>query len=205
MKKGNEMKQNADAVVNEVFEVLTKTGGDQYFGEAVTKLSHAEQCAWCAAQAGADEELVLAALLHDIGHLLEDEMAIRDERVGVVNHDELGEKWLLERGFGARLARLVGGHVDAKRYLTSTNAGYMDRLSEASKETLVLQGGPMTVEEAAEFGSEPELRDILRLRSWDEMAKDPEWDGPRLESYRGALLAYLEAAANVHDGGDRLQ
>jgi 2-amino-1-hydroxyethylphosphonate dioxygenase (glycine-forming) len=199
------MTQTAEAVVNEVFEILTKTGGEQYFGEAVSKLSHAEQCAWCAREAGADEELVLAALLHDIGHLLEDEMAVRDERVGVVNHDELGEKWLLSRGFSVRLAALVGGHVDAKRYLTATNPTYMARLSEASKETLVLQGGPMSSDEASEFGNEPELRDILRLRSWDEMAKDADWDGPRLESYRSALLAHLEATANVHDGGDGLK
>jgi len=63
----------------------------------------------------------------------------------------------------------------------------------------VLQGGPMSAEEALEFGGEPELRDILRLRSWDEMAKDPEWDGPRLESYRGALLAHLEARDSEHE------
>jgi phosphonate degradation associated HDIG domain protein len=185
------MARSVEAVVEEIFEVLQRTGGEQYFGEEVTKLQHAEQCAWWAKEAGADEELVLAALLHDIGHLLEDEAAVRDERVGVVNHDELGERWLLERGFSKRLAGLVGGHVDAKRYLTASNPQYMDRLSEASKETLVLQGGPMAEEEAARFGTKPELRDILRLRSWDEMAKDPTWDGPRLHDYREAMMEYL--------------
>lgn len=188
------MPTSPEAIVQEVFALLNKTGGEQYFGESVTKLEHAEQCAWCASQAGADEELVLAALLHDIGHLLEDANAIRDERIGVVNHDELGEKWLLDRGFSQRLATLVGGHVDAKRYLTATNPQYMLRLSPASKETLVLQGGPMSPAEASSFGNDPALRDILRLRSWDEMAKDPTWDGPRLESYRPALLAHLSRA-----------
>jgi phosphonate degradation associated HDIG domain protein len=187
------MSRSIESVVEEVFEILTRTGGEQYFGEAVSKLAHAEQCAWFAEKAGADDELVLASLLHDIGHLLEHEMAVRDERVGVVNHDELGEMWLLERGFGPRLARLVGGHVDAKRYLTATNAAYMDRLSEASKETLVLQGGPMDEADAEAFATEPELRDILRLRSWDEMAKDPELVVPDIESYRRRMVAYLDS------------
>jgi phosphonate degradation associated HDIG domain protein len=182
-----------DTVIHEVFTLLTQSGGEAYFGEAVTKLEHAEQCAWCARQAGADDELVLAALLHDIGHLLEDEDAIRDENVGVVNHDKIGERWLLERGFAPRLAALVGGHVDAKRYLTATNESYLDRLSPASQATLALQGGPMSPAEAGAFAHDPALRDILRLRSWDEMAKDPQWTGPRLESYRPLLEAHLAA------------
>jgi phosphonate degradation associated HDIG domain protein len=170
---------------------MTDSGGEQYFGEAVTKLAHAEQCAWHARQAGADDELILAALLHDIGHLLDTEETIRDERVGVVNHDDIGRQWLLDRGFSERLATLVGGHVDAKRYLTATHAGYVERLSPASKETLRLQGGPMDESSAREFAGEPELRDMLRLRSWDEMAKDPDWQGPPLESYREMLVRHL--------------
>lgn len=183
------------AVADEVLELLGASGGDEYFGEAVTKLEHAVQCAWHASRAGADEELILAALLHDIGHLFDDEGTVRDERVGVVNHDEMGEAWLLERGFSRRLARLVGGHVDAKRYLTATNAAYMQRLSPASVETLRLQGGPMETAEAEAFGAQEELRDILRLRTWDEMAKDPEWAGPGLESYREMMVRHLDAQA----------
>lgn len=187
------MSNNPEVVVEEVIALLTRSGGDEYFGEAITKLSHAEQCAWCAAQAGADEELILASLLHDVGHLIESDQAIRDERIGVVNHDDLGAMWLRERGFSERLSALVGGHVDAKRYLTATNPAYMQRLSPASKETLVLQGGPMDEASAAAFAAEPDLRDMLRLRSWDEMAKDPAWQGPGIESYRPRLIAHLEA------------
>src|ERR1700678_2535749 len=101
-------------VVDEVISLLQHSGGEQYFGEPVTKLEHAEQCAWHAQQAGADEELILASLLHDGGHLIETESAVRDERVGVVNHDDIGRQWLIERGFSERLVTLVGGHVDAK-------------------------------------------------------------------------------------------
>ena len=180
-----------EIVVNEVLALLQESGGEQYFGEAVTKLAHAEQCAWHAQQAGADEELVLAALLHDIGHLLDTEEALREARVGVINHDEVGRKWLLSRGFSERLASLVGGHVNAKRYLTATNHSYLEKLSPASQETLRLQGGPMDEPSARAFASDPELRDILRLRVWDEMAKDPNWHGPPLDSYREAMLRHL--------------
>lgn len=186
------MKANAEMVVEEVMLLLQDLGGDQYFGEAVSKLQHAEQCAWHAQQAGADEELILASLLHDIGHLLESEDAIRDESVGVINHGDIGRDWLLERGFSQRLADLVGSHVDAKRYLTATNAAYMERLSPASRETLALQGGPMDEVHAEAFSREPELRDMLRLRSWDEMAKDPNQVVPPLSSYREMLVRYLE-------------
>ncbi len=177
--------------VDEVFALLSDSGGEQYFGEKVSKLEHAVQCAWHARAAGADDELILAALLHDIGHLFDGEDSIRDERVGVVNHDELGGRWLLERGFSPRLARLVASHVDAKRYLTATNEGYFNRLSPASVETLALQGGPMSTAEAEVFGEDPDLRDILRLRSWDEMAKDPSWQGPGLEAYRSMIESHL--------------
>lgn len=185
---------SAPEIASEVVTLLRDSGGEQYFGEAVTKLAHSEQCAWHARQAGADDELILAALLHDIGHLLDTEGAIRDERVGVVNHDEIGRNWLRERGFSERLSRLVGGHVDAKRYLTATNSSYMDRLSPASKETLELQGGPMDEAGAEAFAREPELRDILRLRSWDEMAKDPDAQVPGVESYREMLVSHLSRA-----------
>lgn len=186
-------------VVDEVFALLNGSGGDQYFGEAVTKLEHALQCAWHAQQAGADEELVLAALLHDVGHLFDDAATVRDARVGVVNHDETGARWLRERGFSERVARLVGGHVDAKRYLITTHAGYLDRLSPASRETLALQGGPMGAEDAARFAAQDEARDMLRLRSWDELAKVPAWRGPELESYRGMMVRHL--AGQVRDRG----
>ncbi|MFN7919702.1 MAG: HD domain-containing protein [Bryobacteraceae bacterium] len=181
----------SEAVVDEVFGLLRRSGSEEYFGEAVSKLEHAVQCAWHARHSGADEELVLAALLHDVGHLFDAKDTVRDSRVGVVNHDEIGERWLLERGFSTRLARLVGGHVDAKRYLTATNPAYFERLSPASRETLALQGGPMDSADAERFATQADMRDMLRLRSWDEMAKDPNWTGPGLETYREMMVRHL--------------
>lgn len=178
-------------IVDEVFDLLRSRGGEQYFGEAVSKLEHAEQCAWHAYRSGADEELILASLLHDVGHLFDVEESVRDEKVGVVNHDRTGEQWLLERRFSRRVASLVGGHVDAKRYLTATNPLYLQKLSPASVETLRLQGGPMSPAEAESFGASEGLNDMLRLRAWDELAKDPDWSGPRLESYREMMIRHL--------------
>lgn len=182
---------NVAGIVDEVFDLLRSRGGEQYFGEAVSKLEHAEQCAWHAYRSGADEELILASLLHDIGHLFDVEETVRDEKVWVVNHDRTGEQWLIERGFSRRLASLVGGHVDAKRYLTATNPLYLRKLSPASVETLRLQGGPMCPAEVEAFGAADGLNDMLRLRDWDELAKDPDWSGPRLESYREMMIRHL--------------
>jgi predicted HD phosphohydrolase len=112
-----------------------------------------------------------------------------------VNHDEIGERWLFERGFSDRVAALVGGHVDAKRYLVATNAQYSQRLSPASQETLRLQGGPMDAAGAEQFAAGPYHRDKLRLRSWDEAAKDPAWTGPGIDSYRDMMLRHLTRPA----------
>ena len=185
------MQATPESVAEEVLNLLASRGGGEYFGEAVTKLEHALQCAWRAREAGAGEELVLAALLHDIGHLLDAEDAIRDPRVGVVNHDAIGAAWLAARGFSPRVARLVGGHVAAKRYLTAAEPGYAERLSPASRETLALQGGPLDAASAAAFAAQDGLRDLLRLRVWDELAKDPDWRGPGLDAYRPLLLRHL--------------
>jgi phosphonate degradation associated HDIG domain protein len=185
------MRPSTEQTVEEIFTLLTDSGSEQYFGEQVTKLEHALQCAHHAQAAGADEELVLAALLHDIGHLLEDDAAEKHPEVGVINHDSLGGAWLRNRGFSERCAALVENHVNAKRYLTATNPQYFSRLSPASVETLEHQGGPMRPEEVEAFARSPYLKDFLRLRSWDEMAKDPHWQGPGIESFRPLLEKHL--------------
>lgn len=172
-------------------ELLEAGGGSVYHGEAVTQLEHALQCASCAQRAGADDELTLAALLHDVGHLLGDEA---DEEIGVVAHDATGAAWLRELGFSERLVALVAGHVDAKRYLVATNPDYFARLSETSLRTLELQGGPMSADEARAFESDPFFRDKLRLRSWDEQAKIPGAEVPPLRTYYGALARGLAGA-----------
>ncbi len=177
--------------VEEIMGLLERSAGAAYYGEPVSQLEHALQCAQLARDAGDSEEMVLAALLHDVGHLLEDEGAERHREIGVINHDEIGASYLLARGFSPLVAELVRGHVDAKRYLTATNPAYADRLSEASAATLALQGGPMGAGEVRQFQQDALLVEKLRLRSWDEQAKRPGWAVAPLEDYRALLLAHL--------------
>lgn len=183
--------RQADRMVNEVLGLLENSAGAAYYGEPVTQLEHALQCAQLARDANASEEMVIAALLHDIGHMLEGEGAQRHAEIGVINHDETGAEYLIARGFPRRIAELVRGHVDAKRYLTSANPAYAAKLSEASTATLALQGGPMTKEEADAFQGDPLFTEKLRLRSWDEQAKVKGWQVAPLESYRDSLIHLL--------------
>lgn len=174
--------------VDEIAALFGQGGSDAYFGERVTQLQHALQTAQLAVAARADDELVAASLLHDIGHLLGGDL---HAEIGVIDHDRSCVEWLRRRGFSERLIGLVSGHVSAKRYLVSVNEDYWGRLSEASRKTLELQGGPMSVEEAVLFEENPYFKDVLRLRAWDEMAKDPEIQSPGLESYREILIGLL--------------
>jgi 2-amino-1-hydroxyethylphosphonate dioxygenase (glycine-forming) len=184
----------AEMVVREINELFEKKARSGYFGEAVSKLQHAEQAAALAQRAGADEETILAALLHDVGHLLEG--GEEDAEVGVIDHDHLAAAWLRERGFGERLIALVEGHVDAKRYLVATHPDYDAKLSDASRRTLELQGGPMNASEVAVFGGDALLKEKLRLRSWDEQAKDPEARVAAFGTYAGMMRRYLESSLN---------
>jgi putative nucleotidyltransferase with HDIG domain len=129
------------SVCQEIVDLFTSGGADAYHGEAVTQLQHALPSADAAHKSGASEEEIAAALLHDIGHMLDPASA---GGYGIVDHDRLGALWLRDYGFSDRIARLADGHVDAKRYLVATNAAYCSRLSPASQATLLLQGGPMT-------------------------------------------------------------
>jgi phosphonate degradation associated HDIG domain protein len=176
-------------VTDEIVELFGSRGAEAYHGEIVTQLQHGLQAAAAAERAGAEEVEILAALLHDIGHMLgEDE----DTPMGVVDHDRVAMEWLEARGFGEHLATLAGGHVAAKRYLVATNPVYYDRLSPTSKETLRLQGGPMNAEEVREFEKDPMMTAMLRLRSWDEAAKDPAAAVPGLEHWIPMMERYLQ-------------
>lgn len=173
----------------EVAELFAQGGADAYFGERVTQLQHALQTAHRATLAKADAEVVAAALIHDIGHLLGGDI---HARIGVIDHDRSCISWLQSRGFSDRLIGLVSGHVLAKRYLVARRPNYFDQLSDASKQTLQLQGGPLSPDEADAFEAGPQFQDLLRLRAWDEQAKDPEASVPELDTY----LALIDAVAS---------
>lgn len=180
----------------EITDLFARQGEEAYFGEAVTQMAHALQAADWAQRAGADEETVVAALLHDIGHLLEDEQSQRHEEIGVIDHEAVAERWLGARGFSPRLLRLVRGHVEAKRYQVAVNPTYYAKLSETSKQTLALQGGPMSAEEATRFAADPLFQEMLRLRHWDELAKEPEANPPDWSHYEGLIEQVWRASQN---------
>ena len=113
--------------------------------------------------------------------------------VGTLDHERLGANYLSQLGFSADLCHLVRGHVLGKRYLCFKKANYLNSLSNASRETLRWQGGPMGPEEAAAFESDPWFETILRLRTFDDRAKDPRAEPPPLHAYRGMCEMHLAA------------
>lgn len=174
-------------IVDQIIDLLENHGGSLYFGENVTETEHALQAAYLADQAGAPKELVAAALLHDIGHLLhglgED---VADHGIDG-KHEDVGSHWL-EGRFPAQVLDCVRLHVDAKRYLTATEPGYLADLSEASKRSLDLQGGPFTPQEVSEFEArEPFFREAIQVRRWDDEAKVVGLQVPSAEHYRSLL------------------
>jgi len=164
-----------------------------YIGEPVSQLEHALQCAAAAERAGAPEEAVLAALFHDLGHLVGGD-APSMEGLGVVDHEQIGAQCLRDWGCAPAVADLVASHVAAKRYLCFRDPAYHAKLSDASRGTLAFQGGPMDEAEARAFAAQPDLSLILALRSWDERAKDPAARPPGLDHYRDRLRAHLASS-----------
>ncbi|EJM03551.1 phosphonate degradation operons associated HDIG domain protein [Pseudomonas sp. GM102] len=159
-----------EQVIAEVFGLYERFGDNDYIGEPVSQIEHMSQAAELAMAEGFDDEVVLAAFFHDIGHICA-EGAENMGGFGVVSHERLGADYLRRVGFSERLARLVEYHVQAKRYLTLKEPGYYERLSEASRRTLGYQGGVMTAAEAEAFEQDPLCTVSLRMRQWDELAK----------------------------------
>lgn len=178
---------------NEIIDLLIKHGGSEYIGEPVTKFEHSIQSAMIAEETGLDDELIIAALLHDIGHICVENSENNDMNgYGVIDHELIGAKFLKEKGFSNRIVETVANHVPAKRYLCYKHADYYDALSDASKNTLKFQGGPMTDMEAAEFESNLYFEDIIKIRKIDEMAKIENTPMPlSLHHYRNKILKLL--------------
>ncbi len=178
-------------VVGHILTLFRDKGQGAYFGEAVTETEHALQCAHLAERSGAPSHLIAAALLHDVGHLLHGLGEDAAER-GIDGRHEEGGAAFLSRHFGAAVVDPVRLHVAAKRYLCAAEPAYLAALSEASRRSLALQGGPMTGGEARRFEAEPGWRDAIAVRRWDDAAKVPGLDVPGLDHYRPHLQAALE-------------
>ena len=180
-----------EQAIAEVFGVYERHGAADYIGEPVSQIEHMSQAAQLAMAEGFDDEVVLAAFFHDIGHICGQGGESMDG-FGVVSHERLGAEYLRRAGFSERMAKLVEYHVQAKRYLTFSQPGYYARLSEASRRTLAYQGGVMSAEEAHAFEQDPLCAVSLRMRHWDEQAKRmqvPVLDLEMLKAKAAELLA----------------
>ena len=180
--------------------MFEERGRDAYHGEPVSQAEHALQAARLAESAGATDSLVVAALLHDVGHLLHDLGEDAAGRGIDDRHERSGSRWLAAT-FGPDVAEPVRLHVEAKRYLCAVEGVYHDALSPASKLSLSLQGGPMAVDEVARFEADPRYLDAVRLRRWDDEAKVPGLEVPDLDHYLGRVAAVLKGSIAPEEAG----
>lgn len=171
--------------IEEITALFQTRGAAQYGGEAINQLQHALQCAHLAERSGASPELVAAALLHDLGHLLVQQEPAKEAGVDDL-HQFLALPFL--RGvFPDAVLEPIRMHVDAKRYLCRVDSQYQASLSPASQRSLALQGGAFSGEEAAAFMAQAFAADAVALRRWDDQAKDPAAAVPDWAHYLGVL------------------
>lgn len=179
-----------------VFEIIAflyeVRGGENYMiGEAITQSEHVLQAAALAEQAGAPESMVIAALFHDIGHvayILDPHAA---EKGVDTKHEALGARYLMEQGFPESVVYLVQQHVNAKRYLVSTDSAYESQLPPASVTSLKLQGKKMSPEDVEAFEASPVFKDTVPLHFIDEMSKVAGLKVPGFRHYKAMMCRVL--------------
>lgn len=186
------MSLSVQNIVDKIFYYYNTYGQGDYIGEPVTQIEHMIQGAMFAEQEGKSTEIILTMFLHDIGHLLLDDSNLEKMGdLGIQNHESKGRKFLEDLGIPYPIPNLVENHVITKRYLVSKYPEYYEKLSDASKQTLVYQGGKMTEEELEKFEKDPLFEDSLLVRSYDERSKVENMKINSLDYYRGFLSAYL--------------
>lgn len=184
-------------VTAEIVALYKEAANSDYIGEAISQLDHASQAGLQAVLAfdkstGIDEDNIIAAFLHDVGHRYTGSDVKYMDTFGIKNHDKIGAAFLKARGFSDKVVTLVGGHVEAKRYKVYKNKAYHDKLTFASQQTLTFQGGAMTKEEADAFEQTPYAEQVVLLRTWEEQAKVPHTKTPSLSYFASLILEHLE-------------
>jgi len=167
-------RDNIVAFLEDIFE---RRGGEEYLGEPVTMAEHMLQGATIAEQNNQSEEIIVAALLHDIGHFTSEFGTFSMDDTEDKFHEEAGAK-VLEEFFPSIITDCVRYHVAAKRYLCATKPEYFNRLSEASIHSLNLQGGPMNEDEVVEFEKNPNIKEIVQVRYLDDAGKHADMKTP---------------------------
>ncbi len=168
-------------------ESLFEKWGQQFYSENISQTAHAVQCAQLAEEAEASSALVLAALLHDVGHLvdLEDSSGKLEFEIDTV-HEATAVR-VLAPLFPPAVTAPIALHVDGKRWLCAREDGYFESLSSASVASLALQGGPMSEQEADRFMAMPQFEDAVALRRWDDLGKDTTKEQFPLDDFRRIL------------------
>ncbi len=173
-----------------IVELIGGKGQRQYGLSNINQRAHALQAARLAEQAGCDSALIVAALVHDIGHMVHD-LGDDPAKDGIDDrHEDLGAAWLQER-FGPAVSEPVRLHVAAKRYLCGKESDYFARLSPDSVRSLALQGGPMAADEIAAFEAQPHYAAAVQLRRFDEEAKIRGLEVPDVQHYMPHIRACL--------------
>ena len=181
---------NKSNIVDFILQLFAKRGAEEYMGESVSMAQHMEQSAACAVSHGADDELVIAALLHDIGHFVGD-FPIDALENGIDNlHEGAGAQFLAPY-FPAAVTEPIRLHVAAKKYLCAADTSYMQCLSAASIQSLEVQGGPMNEAEIDEFESNPYYQLAVKVRIYDDDGKVAGLDIKPVAAYRDKLESLL--------------
>ena len=183
-----------ETIVDFLAEIFERRGAREYLGEPVTIAQHMLQAASIAEQNGQHEAIVVAALLHDIGHFTGELGCYTVEDTEDRLHDEAGAQTLAPF-FPALVVDCVRHHVAAKRYLCATRQSYRERLSDASVHSLELQGGPMTAAEVAAFEALPHFKQIVQVRYLDEAAKRAGVETPPFAHFAPMVQRLVDAAA----------
>jgi putative nucleotidyltransferase with HDIG domain len=191
----------ADGALRRIRALFHVDGEGDYIGEPVSIAEHSIQSAAAAKRMGHPDVVVLAALLHDVGHMLGTEAGFKPamDGCGTESHERVGADFLRQLGFSEDVAWLVEQHVNAKRYLCATDKEYYAKLSGASRTTLKFQGGPMSAQEVAAAEADSRWPTVLSMREVDEAAKDPFFregaEAETLDSFTGILRAHVTRAA----------
>ncbi len=178
-------------IVDFLADIFERRGAESYLGEPVTMAEHMLQGAGLAEREGASDELIAAALLHDIGHFCGEFGTYSPDDIIDKHHDATGGD-ILKPFFPPVISECVRLHVAAKRYLCAIDRNYFDQLSSASVHSLSLQGGPMSPPEVAAFESNPFHGDAVKVRKWDDGGKIADGQTKSFNDYTAMLQGIVD-------------
>ncbi|MFL9873169.1 (R)-1-hydroxy-2-trimethylaminoethylphosphonate oxygenase [Paraburkholderia megapolitana] len=183
---------DVDNIVAFIGDIFARRGGEEYLGEGVTMAEHMLQAAHLVEQNGERDTVIVAALLHDIGHFTSEFGAFSMSDTKDNYHDAAGAV-VVEQFFPRAVTDCVRLHVAAKRYLCAVDPGYFAKLSPASVHSLRLQGGPMTDEQVARFSQNPNLADVIKVRLADDAGKVTGASTPDFAHYAPLVQRLVDA------------